>query len=457
MEIFEFENVDVWRFLEYNADMITLRRKAYDQISQWKKNKDHKCLLIRGARQVGKSFVISMFAKNNYAEVLSINFKETPDASEIFEGNLDVDSMVLAMRFRFPEISVSPGKTLIVLDEIQECEEAITSLKFWALDNRFDVIASGSMLGIDYRRASSFPVGYVDFIDMCGLDFEEFLWSRDIGENLISDLRNMFISHTPVPPAVHSKMMALFRNYISIGGMPEVVRKFAETDDFREADRVQREILLGYQYDIAHYATAEEKIKAEKCYLSLSRQLLGKENHKFQYKEVEANGKAQKYYSSLEWLMRADIIKLAHNITLPVFDLEDYSIRDNFRAYTSDLSLLMAMRDFSLKKQIVEDTLAGTTRGGIYECAVADIFIKKRHSLWFYRNEKKKHEIDFLIQEDGNVVPVEVKSGNTKATSLISFMKNNEGIPLAYKLIDGNIGATENRILSIPLYMGMFI
>lgn len=437
--------------------MITLKRKAYDQIADWKKTKDHKCLLIRGARQVGKSFVISLFANDNYEEVLTINFKETPDASEIFSGNLDVNSMVMAMRFRYPDFSINPEKTLIFLDEIQECEEAVTSLKFWATDNRFDVIASGSMLGIDYKRASSFPVGYVDYIDMYGLDFEEFLWSQKVNSSMVDDLRQMFVGNIPVEPAIHSKMMTLFRTFIAIGGMPEVVRQFTETADFRIADNIQRELLKGYQYDIAHYATAEEKIKAEKCFLSLSRQLLGKENHKFQYKEVEYNGKAQKYYSSLEWLVRADIIKLARNVTYPSFNLEDYSIEDNFRAYSSDISFLLAMRDFSLKKQIVENSLTGTTKGGIYESAIADILTKKPYSIWFYRNETKKQEIDFLIQKEGTVIPIEVKSGNTRATSLNSIMKNNKDIPLAYKLIDGNIGEPENRIQSIPLYMAMFI
>lgn len=437
--------------------MITLKRKAYNLISQWKKTKDRKCLLIRGARQVGKSFVVTMFAKNNYQETVNINFKETPDASEIFTGNLDVDSMVLAMRFRFPELAIEQGKTLIFLDEIQECEQAITSLKFWALDNRYDVIASGSMLGIDYKRASSFPVGYVDYLDMYGLDFEEFLWGMGIGSDLIDGLRAMFLNRTPVPQAIHSKMLSLFRTFIAIGGMPEVVRQFAETADFRIADNIQREILQGYQYDIAHYATAEEKLKAEQCYLSLSRQLLNKENHKFQYKEVEHNGKAQKFLSSLDWLLRADLIKLAYNVSRPSFDLTDYIIGDNFRAYTSDLSLLLAMRDFSLKMKIVENSLSGTTRGGIYECAVADILTKKAYRIWFYRNETKKHEIDFLIQKDGNVIPIEVKSSTSRAVSLNSIMRTNPEIPAAYKLTEGNVGDPENRILSIPLYMAMFL
>lgn len=437
--------------------MTVLKRKAYNQIVDWKKSKEKKCLLVRGARQVGKSFIIDEFAKKNYDEVLSINFKETPDASEVFSENLDVQSMVQALRFRFPNLTISPEKTIIILDEIQECEEAITSLKFWAIDNRFDVIASGSMLGIDYKRASSFPVGYLDFLDMYGLDFEEFLWSCGITEKLIDDLKNHFLNKTPVPQSIHSTMSRLFREYMATGGMPEIVSAYSEHKNFVVVDKIQKGLLQGYLYDIAHYASSDEKIKAEKCFLSLSKQLLGKENHKFQYKEVEHNGKAQKYYSSLEWLRRADIVKICSNVSDVRFDLQDYEIDNNFRVYTSDLSLLIAMREYSLKQQIIENTLSGTTKGGMYECAIADILIKKQSNMWFFKDESKKKEIDFLIQ-DRYPVPIEVKSSNSKATSLNNLMKSHTEIPVAYKLIDGNVGISDDgRVISLPIYMAMFL
>ena len=167
------------------------------------------------------------------------------------------------MQFRYPEKKMIPGKTLIVLDEIQECEEAITSLKFWTEDGRFDVVASGSMLGIDYKRASSYPVGYVEYLQMYGLDFEEYLWARGIKEEMIENLRQMFLKKEIVPTAIHTRMMELLREFISIGGMPEVVSAFVESMDYRLADKIQRELLTGYQYDIAHYAVAEEKVKAQ--------------------------------------------------------------------------------------------------------------------------------------------------------------------------------------------------
>ena len=434
-----------------------LRRKIFTQLRSWAEKKEKKCLVLQGARQTGKTYAIERFAESHYGEIVEINFKETPSASDIFSGDLTVDNMVMALRFRFPDKKIDPEKTLIFLDEIQECQEAITSLKFWATDNRYDVIASGSLLGIDYKRASSYPVGYVDYLNMYGLDFEEFLWGIGISDDMIKTLRGYIDSKKPVPDPIHKKMMEYYRLYIATGGMPEAVQKYFDTRDFRDVDRVQRNLLQGYQYDIAHYATAEEKVKAEKCYLTLSKQLLDKENHKFQYKEIEHGARAQKYYSSIEWLLRADIIHLCRIVTDVRYDLADYARDDFFRAYTTDLSLLIAMKDFSLKQHIVENTLDGNTKGGIYECAIADALYKKGYPLYFYKNETTKKELDFIIQVDGKVVPIEVKSGKERATSLISAMKKNRNISYAYKFIDGNIGVSEDGIITLPLYMATFI
>ena len=433
-----------------------LKRKVTHSIKKWINSKNKKCLVIQGARQTGKTYIVERFAEENYEEIVEINFKQIPSAMDIFSDDLTVDNMIMAMRFRFPEKKIIPGKTLIFLDEIQECQEAITSLKFWALDNRFDVIASGSLLGIDYKRASSYPVGYVDYLKMYGIDFEEFLWGMGISEDMIMNLCRYIDSKDIVPEAIHSQMMKYFRQYIAIGGMPEAVQKYIDTRDFREVDRIQRSLLQGYQYDIAYYATAEEKVKAEKCYLSLAKQLLDKENHKFQYKEVEHGGRAQKYFSSIEWLLRADMVHLCKRVTDIRFDLDNYARDDFFRAYTTDLSLLMAMKDFSLKQHIIENTLDGNSKGGIFECAIADVLYKKGYQLYFYKNETTKKEIDVIIQKDGKVIPIEVKSGNTRANSLKTIMKNNKDISFGYKFIDGNIGVSEEGIITLPLYMVAF-
>ena len=434
-----------------------LNRKVSRQLEYWVSHKHKKCLIVQGARQTGKTFIIERFAEEKYPEFVEINFKQTPSAAEIFSGDLTVENMVMALRFRFPDKKIVPGKTLIFLDEIQECEEAITSLKFWAMDNGFDVIASGSLLGIDYKRASSYPVGYVDYIKMYGLDFEEFLWGIGLSENVINSLHTYLNERKEIPKPIHDQLMGYYRLYIAIGGMPEAVQKYLETKDFREVDSVQRSLLLGYQYDIAHYANAEEKVKAEKCYLTLAKQLLDKENHKFQYKEIEHGARGQKYYSSIEWLLRADMVHLCKLVSDLRYDLDDYARDDFFRAYTTDLSLLISMKDFSIKQHIVENTLAGNTKGGLYECAIADALHKKGYPLYFYKNATTKKELDFIIQMAGNVVPIEVKSGNTKANSLGAIMKKKVGITYAYKFVDGNIGVSDDGIITLPLYMATFI
>ena len=434
-----------------------IKRKIYESIKYWTQSKNEKCLVLQGARQIGKTYIIKQFAREHYDEYIEINFKQMPSAAAIFSDDLIVDNMVMAMRFRFPDKRIIPGKTLIFLDEIQECEEAITSLKFWAIDNRFDVIASGSLLGIDYKRASSYPVGYVDYLKMHGVDFEEFLWGMGVSEDMVKMLCTYKDNLTSIPDAIHSQMMSYYRQYIAVGGMPEIVQKFIDTRDYREVDRLQRNLLQGYQYDIAHYASADEKNKAEKCYLSLARQLLDKENHKFQYKEIESGGRAQKYYSSIEWLLRADMIHLCKLVTDIKFNLDDYAREDFFRAYTTDLSLLMAMKDFSLKQYIVENTLTGNSKGGIYECATADALHKNNYQLYFYKNETKKREIDFIIQKDGVLMPLEIKSGNERANSLRALLKERNDIKYGYKFADANIGISEERIITLPLYMASFI
>ncbi|MCR4721507.1 MAG: AAA family ATPase [Lachnospiraceae bacterium] len=433
-----------------------LKRKILKELDAWNSKRDRKCLVVQGARQVGKTFAIREYAKNTYKKTIEINFKEIPDAAEIFAGNLNVENMLRALRFRYPGVELSEGQTLLFLDEIQECPEAITSLKFWTQYGKLDVIASGSMLGIDYKRSSSYPVGYVEFLKMYGLDFEEFLWAVGVSESDISELREMFENRKVVQPAVHTVMMNHFRTYMALGGMPEVVNTYVTGKDFSPVDRVQKELLQGYLYDIAHYATAEEKIKAEKCFISLSKQLLNKENRKFQYKEIETGARAQKYYSSIDWLMRADIVRLSNYVNKLEYDLEDYSDSSNFKVYTSDLSLLIAMRDFAFKQHVIENSLVGTTKGGIYECAIADCLIKKGYRLFYYKNETTKRELDFVIQKGGKVVPIEVKAGNNRADSLNKYMEKSK-IDMAYKFIDGNVGSTEERIVTMPHYMVMFV
>ena len=283
--------------------------------------------------------------------------------------------------------------------------------------------------------------------------FERFLHA--LGDNLTSLIRQCFAAREPVPAGIHEQLMEHFRCFSALGGMPEVIQTYEDTKDFRAADKVQRALLQGYLYDIAHYASASEKIKAEKCFLTIAGQLLGKENHKFQYKMVEKGGKAAKYYSSVDWLMRADMAATSFNVTSASYDLVDYEMEGNFRLYCTDVSLLLSMRDFGLKQAIVEGTLSGNTKGGLYESFVADALLKSGHTLHFYRNESTKREVDFLIQMAGSVVPIEVKGGRSAANSLRALMRGNQEIELAYKVADANVGVGDDGVVTIPHYMAM--
>ena len=435
-----------------------LKRKIINELLKWKENENKKALVVTGPRQCGKTTAIRYFGAKNYRYVLEINFKETPDMAEMFRGNLNVDTLIMGMQFRFPDIVIDPRQTLIFLDEIQECAEAVTSLKFWTEDHRYNVICSGSLLGIDYNRASSYPVGYVDYIHMHSMDFEEYLWAVSISEEMIRQLQGFFAAKRPVPAAVNTEMMKQFRIYNAVGGMPEAVQKYVDTKDMREVHRVQNDLLTGYRYDIAHYASAGVKVKAEQCYFSIAKQLTEKENHKFQYSVVEKGSTARKFGNSTDWLTAADIAFKSIRVNRVGLFPEDYEDPSGFRLYTTDIGMLTGMRDLSFKQAIVENTLVMNSKGGFWEAAIADALYKNGYSLHFYKNEtSSKREIDFLIVREGKLVPIEVKGGNTSATSLNALMKNSPELPYAFKLIDGNLGISEHRVITVPLYMAMFI
>ena len=437
---------------------IDLRREVTDKLKEWKTAQNHKCLLVRGARQVGKTYAIEHFCKEEYDSFIEINFLESPSMKMIFSGNLDAKTIKTNISLYIPNSRFIPGATCLFLDEIQECPEAITALKFLEKENDFDIIASGSMLGIDYKRPASYPVGSIQYIDMFSLSFREFLYSIGITDDIINTLKEYYDSKSIVPWAIHDKIMEYLRLYMIIGGMPEVVKVYSETASFTEADKKVRNILNDYRYDIAHYASADVKIKAESCYFSLSRQL-SKENHKFMYSNVEKGGNARKYGSSIDWLEGAYLIKKIHNISGYDIPLVSQRIDDNFRVYPTDIGLLLGMYDHSVKELILhpeDNKINPMLKGGLYEAVVADMLIKNGHNdIYFRKDESSTFEIEFFIENKGNVLPIEVKSGRSRAKSLDNLLKRDE-IPYGYKLINGNTGVSDKKI-TMPLYMAMFI
>lgn len=431
-----------------------LKRKFYDSLVAWKATKEQECLLVKGARQIGKTFIIDLFGRENYTSYIYINFIEKPQTKDIFDGELSAEEIYKRMTLIFPAIKFIRKDTLIFLDEIQECPNARTALKFLAIDDRYDVIASGSLLGISYREVSSIPVGYEKQVEMYSLDFEEYLWAVDYGEDRIAILKQYFETKEKIPAVIHDTMLKHLREYIAVGGMPAVVNTFVEQKHFGLVQEEQQKILDSYFDDISKYASNTEKPKVKNCYLSVPRQL-AKENKKFQFSVVEKKATARKYENSIEWLRDANFVMLSHNVSAPAFPLSAFEKEEQYKLYLSDIGLLVALYGFDMKKAIIDDTLSGNAKGGIYENLIADMLRKKGYPLYYYRTENGSMEVEFLLVRDAAVVPVEVKAGNGSTISLNGLLKREE-IPYGYKLISGNMGVNDKKIV-MPLYMAMFL
>lgn len=436
----------------HNSNM--LRRKFYDSLSEWKQNRKNTCLLVKGSRQIGKTFIIDLFCRENYKNYLYINFVEKPEAKIIFEGELSALEIYKRMSLIYENFHIVDKNTAIFLDEIQECSNARTALKFLAQDNSCDVIASGSLLGISYKEVSSIPVGYELQKEMFALDFEEYLWALGYTEDKIKILKSFFEKKEKIDDSIHIKMMALLREYITIGGMPAVVNSFIQDKNFGKVQVIQEQILNSYIDDISKYASTTEKPKVRNCYLSIPKQL-AKENKKFQFSVVEKRATARKFENSVEWLRDASFVRLCYNVSKPSFPLIAYQKEDQYKMYLSDTGLLTALYGFEIKSEIINDTLQGDVKGGIYENLIADMLAKRGYKLNYYRSETGTVEMEFLISENAKIIPVEVKSNNGRTLSLNTLLEKSE-IPYGYKFISGNVGINDKKI-SLPLYMAMFL
>jgi len=433
---------------------IMLKRKFMDILTEWKKNKKKECLLVKGARQVGKTFIIREFAKQNYENIVELNFFAEPKYKEVFNGSLKMDEIIKKITSLNESAIFEEGKTLLFLDEVQECGDARTALKFIAEDDRFDCIASGSMLGIAYKTTRSIPVGYERQVEMFSLDFEEFLWALGYRDETIGYMKEYYEKKERIPESSNNAFMERLREYAIIGGMPSVINIYNETKNFGLVHKEQERIIASYKNDIARYLSDPEKVKATSCYESIPKQL-AKENKKFQYSVVEKGARASKFENSLDWLKDAGLIKFCYNVQTPFFPLPAYQNRDYFKVYVTDIGILNAMYGFDMKAQLFYNTLKGPAKGGIYENIVADILIKKEIPLYYYKPGETRQEIEFLLTEKGEIVPLEVKTGNGRTPSLDEFTER-YGPPYALKLITGNLGA-EGKKVTMPLYMAMFI
>lgn len=431
-----------------------LKRKIMNELITWKETNKKECLLVKGARQIGKTFIIDEFGKTCYKSYIYINFLKDPEQKKIFDGSLSAKEIYRRISLYVDNVTFIEQDTLIFLDEIQECPNARTALKFLAIDGHYDVIASGSLLGLNYKNISSVPVGYERQIEMTSLDFEEFLWAIGKTEESIHALRYYFDHKEKVEPSINNEYLSILNDYMVVGGMPEVVNVYIETNNYQEVYKTEQKILDSYFYDISHYASAPDKPKIASCYRSIPRQL-AKDYTRFQYKIIEHGGTSRKYRSSLDWLLGASLIKTCTNVTTPMFPLIAYEKDEQFKIYMNDIGLLTSMFGYETQQAILKGNLIGPVKGGIYENLIFDILSKRGYSLYYFKTENSTQEVEFLITKNQSIIPIEVKSKNGTTLSLNNFIKEYNP-PFAYKLISGNIGVVDTKI-TIPLYMALFI
>ncbi len=435
-----------------------LKRKIEQRLMEWKKTDGHKPLIIKGCRQCGKTFSVLEFAKKNYKHVVYLNFFENPDYASVFAGSLEVDHIIMMLSALLGKEAVfEEGETILVLDEIQDCPDARTALKFFRLDGRFDVIGTGSLLGVKGygKEPKSIPVGSETVIDMYPLDFEEFLWANQIEEPIIALLKKSLEAEAPVPEALHHRMKQLLLQYTVVGGMPEAVQEFVNTKQMDEVLRIQRDIVRSYEDDMVKYAEKKNKSRIKECFQSIPKQL-SKENKKFQYSVVKKGSTASKYEGSLQWIEDAGIITRCYNLSITELPLDGNAEKDVFKVYMKDCGLFVSMLEDGTQYDILQGNLYGY-KGAIFENLIADIFAKMGRKLYYFRKDSGL-EVDFVIRYKGECTLVEVKAstGNTKSTKTILRHPEKYHVYSAIKLGDYNIGRSE-QILTLPLYMAFLL
>ena len=436
-----------------------LRRKIEQTLMDWKNTPNHKPLILKGCRQCGKTFSVLEFAKANYEHIVYLNFFANAQYASVFSGSLEVDTITMLLSALMGREAVfEAGKTILILDEIQECPDARTALKFFKLDGRYDVIGTGSLLGVEgygNQKPKSIPVGYETVIDMTPLDFEEFLWANGISEQIIAMLKTCLQTEAPVPEALHQRMRELLLQYTVVGGMPDVVQTFVNTKRMDEVLQLQRDIVRSYEDDMVKYADKKDKPVIRECFQSIPKQL-SKENKKFQYSVVKKGATASRFAGSLQWIEDAGIIARCYNLSIAELPLDGNAEKDSFKVYMRDMGLFVAMLEDGTQFDILQSNLFGY-KGAVFEGLIADIFTKMGRKLYYFHKDSGL-EVDFVIRYKGECTLVEVKavSGNTKSAKTILRHPEKYHVNHLIKLGDYNVGRSE-QMLTLPLYMAFLL
>lgn len=423
-----------------------LKRKIDVFLEEWK-NREHNPLIIKGARQIGKTTSIMEFAKKNYESVIEINFISNPEYIQIFKGGFDVDSVVLELSILNPNLKFIPNNTLIFFDEVQEYMDATTSLKFFALDKRFDVICSGSS-----QIVNDASIGFKEDYTMYSLDFEEFLWAKGYEDNIINTLMNNILELKPYSDLVLEKMNSLFMEYILTGGMPKIVSTYISQGNYSGIPDRQKQLYQDYLDDIRKYVEGLDASRVENMYLHVASQL-GKENPKFQITKLGHGARAFQYEGCAQWLADAGVVNIGYCLNSLSLPLKGNENPNNYRVYFADTSLLIASMDEESRKDLLVSKNLGVYKGALYENFAAEALMKQGYDLFFFRSEDSRTELDFLIRIKDNIVPIEIKANKGSARSLNTVIddKKIDEIKYGIKFSNNNIGVS-NKVLTLPFF-----
>lgn len=423
--------------------MELLKRKIDKYLIEWKNTPNRMPLIIKGARQIGKTESIRKFAKENYKNVIEINFALQNQFKTIFDNGFEVDTIIKNISLINPNLEFIPGKTLIFFDELQDCINCATSLKAFREDGRYDIICSGSLMGINYEKIESNSVGNKDDYEMYSMDFEEFLWAKGYKEEQINDLYEHMKNCKPFSDIELSIMFENFKEYMVIGGMPAIVYSFIKNKNYSGTLKMQKQILLDYEEDITKYAKGVEQGKILNVYRKIP-VFLGNENKKFQISKIEDGARSREYIGTVEWLNRAGIINVCYCLEQPELPLGGNYNPDNYRIYFRDTGLLIGSLDEEAQEDLRNNKNFNTYKGAIYENIIADMLVKQGYNLYFYKNKKSTIEMDFFVRDRDSLIPVEVKASDNATISLNNLINDKRykdikyGIKFGYKNIGFN-------------------
>lgn len=420
-----------------------LKRKIDKYLTDWKNRPDKKPLIIKGARQIGKTRSVEWFAGQNYASVIEINFIEQKKYREIFNDGFEVDAILKNISLLNPELKFIPGDTIFFFDELQACPNCATSLKFFKLDGRFDVICSGSLMGISYNEIESNSVGYKEDYEMHSMDFEEFLWAMGYNDEFTADLLSHMLDVRPLSELQMDTLMSLFRDYVIIGGMPEVVSTYVRNKNFSGTLDIQRQLLKDYEEDITKYVEGLDKAKVKAVYNHIST-FLAKENKRFQITKIARNARNRDYMGCVEWLADAGVVNVCYCLNQPELPLKGNYDPKMYKIYFKDTGLLIASLDEEAQEDLRANRNLGTYKGAIYENIVGDMLVKQGYRLFYYHSDRPALEMDFFIRDADSLIPVEVKANDGATASLNRLLNDDKyndvkyGIKLGYRNIGFN-------------------